>query len=219
MRNLIGIIIAGIVIVVLGGAFFVARPIMALVRGTAVSPTAPITQTMPVNPIQPTPFANILPDVRPNSQHQGWGMGSSGRNMGQMNWDMYEGNWNMQGGMMGMNNCDRRPGNWNNTNSSLLPGGDTAVSPHDVSFSDDIQPIFNARCISCHGGVKGLYLTSYEDMMQGGVNGPVIVPGNPNNSRLIGYVSDGYMPLGGPPLSIEQIQTLANWVVAGAPNN
>lgn len=200
MRALIGITVAGMALVILSGAFFVARPVMALVRGTAVSP---IAQTLPT---YPTPFAN------------------GSQNMGRNNWGMREGNWNMQGGMMGrgmmgMDRCDRGAGNWNGRIAQPLPGGDTAVSPENVSFTNDIQPIFNANCIACHGGTNGLYLTSYEDLMQGGVNGPAIIPGDPANSRLIWYVSDGYMPLGGPPLSAGQAQTLANWVAAGAPNN
>ena len=195
MRTLIGILLIGIAAVILGSIFFVAQPVMAMVRGTAVSPTAPITQTTPVNP-------NPLPQER--------GMGSG--------WGMHEGNWN-RGGMMGMDSCDRMEGNWNNANTNPLSGSDTAVSPQDVSFKNDIQPIFNSRCVSCHGGTNGLYLTSYEDLMQGGINGPAVVPSDPNNSRLIWYVSDGYMPLGSPPLSPGQIQTIANWVAAGAPNN
>lgn len=200
MRTLIGTLLIGTAAVILSGIFFVARPVMAIVRGTAVSPTEPITQTTPGNP-------NLLP--------QEWGMGSG--------WGMPEGNWNRGGmmgrGMMDMDSCDRMEGNWNNANTGPLPGSDTAVPPQDVSFKNDIQPIFNARCVSCHGGTNGLYLTSYEDLMQGGVNGTAVIAGDPNSSRLIGYVSDGYMPLGGPPLSTGQIQTLVNWVAAGAPNN
>jgi mono/diheme cytochrome c family protein len=200
MRTLIGIVIVGIVLIILGSAFFVARPVMAMIRRVDISP---IAQTLPA---YPTPFA------------------AGSQRLGQNNWGMREGNWNMQGGMMGrgmmgMDRCDWASGSWNGRIAQLMPEGDAAVSPENVSFSNDIRPIFNANCIACHGGTNGLYLTSYEDVMQGGVNGPVIIPGNPANSRLIWYVSDGYMPLGGPPLSAGQVQTLANWVAAGAPNN
>ena len=203
MRTLIGIFVAGIVVVLLGSALFVTRSVTALARQTAVSPTSPVAQTQP---IYPTPFAN---------NNQG---------MGPENWMMREGRWHRQGGMMGrgmmgMDRCDQGYGRWNGNTAPLQPGGNTAVSPENVSFKNDIQPIFNANCIACHGGTNGLYLTSYEGLMQGGVNGPVIIPGDPANSRLIWYVSDGYMPLGGPPLSAGQAQTLANWVAAGAPNN
>lgn len=52
---------------------------------------------------------------------------------------------------------------------------------------------------------------------QGGMMGRGMM--DMDSSRLIRYVSDGYMPLGGPPLTAGQVQTLANWVAAGAPNN
>jgi mono/diheme cytochrome c family protein len=198
MRTLIGIIITSVAIIILGGVLFVTRSVTALVQQTAVSPLSPIAQT---RPISPTPFAN-------NNQ-----------SMRQGNWGMGEGNWNMRDDRMGMDKCDGMSGRWGGTIAQPLPGEDTAVSPDDVSFSNDIQPIFNGRCISCHGGTSGLYLTSYEDLMQGGNNGSVIIPSDPTNSRLIQYISDGYMPLGGPPLTVAQVQTLANWVAAGAPNN
>jgi mono/diheme cytochrome c family protein len=89
----------------------------------------------------------------------------------------------------------------------------------DVSFAADIQPIFNANCTSCHGGVQNLSLESYENLSRGSINGQVIIPGNPEQSRLIQYVAGGYMPYGGPQLSPNQIQMLINWVAVGAPNN
>lgn len=92
-------------------------------------------------------------------------------------------------------------------------------SNSNVSFSDYVQPIFAARCVSCHGGTSGLYLNSYENVMRGGAHGAVIVPGDPNNSRLIQYVGGGYMPFRNQPLTSAQIQTLVDWVAAGAPNN
>ena len=93
MRTLIGILLIGIAAVILSGIFFVARPVMAIVRGTAVSPASPITQTLPTFP---TPFATSNTGIQPNAQYQGVGQG-----MDRGNWGMREGNWNMQDGMMG----------------------------------------------------------------------------------------------------------------------
>src|SRR5574341_1477934 len=82
----------------------------------------------------------------------------------------------------------------------------------EVSFLRDVQPIFDARCITCHGGTQGLYLNSYEHVMAGGWHGAIVVPGNPDASRLIRYVQSGYMPYGGPPLTASQIALLITWV-------
>jgi len=93
----------------------------------------------------------------------------------------------------------------------------TTTAP--VSYKADIQPIFNARCVKCHGGIEGLYLDNYANVLRGSMHGPIILPGNPANSRLIQYVSAGYMPSGGPPLTQSEIQMLVNWVAIGAPEN
>ena len=70
-----------------------------------------------------------------------------------------------------------------------------------------------------NGGFVGIYSADYADALRGGDHGRVIVSGDVENSRLVRYVVSGYMPYGGPPLSADQIQTLVNWVAAGAPNN
>ena len=36
---------------------------------------------------------------------------------------------------------------------------------HSIDYSNDIQPIFTSRCVSCHGYSGGLNLTSYENLM------------------------------------------------------
>ena len=88
-----------------------------------------------------------------------------------------------------------------------------------VSFKDDVQPIFAESCVSCHGGIDGLYLDTYENIIKGGSTGAVIVPGDVSNSRLAHYVYNGYMPFRNPPLDSTQAQTILDWIAAGAPNN
>ena len=94
-----------------------------------------------------------------------------------------------------------------------------------VSFSQDVLPIFQARCVTCHGDVgpeDGLSLTSYENVMKGSVAGPVVIPGDPDNSELVKRIkgiSQPRMPFGQAPLSDEQIRTIETWVAQGAPNN
>ena len=96
--------------------------------------------------------------------------------------------------------------------------GSTAVGTSSVSFAKDVLPILNNRCSSCHGGPTpraGVGLSSYDSVM----NSQVITPSDAQNSRLIQAVQSGRMPRSGEPLTADQIQTIANWVNAGAQNN
>lgn len=123
------------------------------------------------------------------------------------------GGWDSNGSGWGMGM------HWGYTNTTPVPITIPPATTTDASYRAEVQPIFDARCVACHGGTQGLYLTDYESVMRGGAHGPVIVPGDPASSRLLWYVSSGYMPYGGPTLTQDQIQTLVNWVAAGAPNN
>ena len=97
----------------------------------------------------------------------------------------------------------------------------------DVDYLTDIQPVFNANCTYyCHtnGGVYqgGLDLTSYDNLMAGNSdNGPVVIPGDSDNSILIQKLSDNppfgaQMPNYNPPLDPETIALIAAWIDEGA---
>jgi len=111
------------------------------------------------------------------------------------------------------------------TGTSADSASSTAVAPSPsgpVSFSIDIQPILQERCVNCHGGQrteKGLDMTSYASLMAGSQNGAVVEPGNPDNSPMIQLVQQGKMPKRGPKLLPNQVQMLVDWIKAGAPNN
>jgi hypothetical protein len=101
----------------------------------------------------------------------------------------------------------------------VVSGGSSAAA---VSFTKDVEPIFQSRCVNCHGGQqtqRGLDLTQYSSVMAGSTNGAVVVPGNPDSSTLIQMVVQGKMPKRGPQLLPGQVQILTDWVKAGAPNN
>jgi len=103
------------------------------------------------------------------------------------------------------------------------PTAEVQVAPaSSLSFSKDVYPIFETSCIKCHGVEKvsrGLDLTSYEKTMTGSVKGPVVLPGDADNSLLVKLAVEGKMPKQGAKLTSEQIEIVRNWVSQGAPNN
>lgn len=123
------------------------------------------------------------------------------------------------------------------TEAPANPPTDTAIPPTEaptmestvepaasagISFSNDVLPIIQSRCINCHGGQKveeGLILKTYSDIMAGSDNGPVIVPGDAGNSLLIELIAKLEMPKKGPKLTPPQIQVITDWVNQGALNN
>lgn len=103
-----------------------------------------------------------------------------------------------------------------------VPTEAPAADSAGVSFANDVFPIIDSRCINCHGGERieeGLVMLSYNDLLAGSDNGPVIVPGDPTNSLLVELVANQKMPKRGPKLTPPQVQIISEWVAAGAPNN
>ena len=102
-----------------------------------------------------------------------------------------------------------------------------AESPADapsteVSFANDVFPILDSRCVNCHGGQRveaDLLMRSYDELLTGSENGPVIIPGDVEGSLLIELIASQEMPKRGPKLTPPQVQLISDWVAAGAPNN
>ncbi len=88
-----------------------------------------------------------------------------------------------------------------------------------VSFAKDVQPVLAQRCVACHGKSGGLALSSYADLMKGGKDGAVVVPGDAANSSLVQVIASGRMPQGGAKLSQSTIDMISAWVSAGAKDN
>ena len=86
-----------------------------------------------------------------------------------------------------------------------------------LTYKDTIGPIFQARCGSCHGSnaTMGLDLTSYSTALSGSQNGPVIIPGDPENSKLIQKQTGVQSHFG--QLSPEELELVTEWIAAGAP--
>lgn len=61
-----------------------------------------------------------------------------------------------------------------------------------VTYEKDIQPLFEASCMRCHGAERpkaGLRLDSLESVLKGSKEGKVIVPGSSKESPLVIAVS------------------------------
>lgn len=90
-------------------------------------------------------------------------------------------------------------------------------------FENEIRPLLAAHCYSCHSfrtaaPLAGLRLDSRDGLLRGGDSGPTIVPGNPDQSRLLQLVRGE--PLLMPPtgrLPEGKIDALASWIRMGAP--
>ena len=92
-----------------------------------------------------------------------------------------------------------------------------------ISFSRDVMPILESRCSSCHGSDGGWDAATYDSVINSGDNGPVVIPGDVENSllaqKLQGTQDEGDKM---PPvlnLSSKKIQVILDWIAAGAPNN
>jgi uncharacterized membrane protein len=91
-----------------------------------------------------------------------------------------------------------------------------------VSFAKNVLPIFESRCVKCHGGEqtrKNLNLKTYASVMTGSSNGVVITPSDAANSLLAKQIISGKMPKNGSKLTPAEIQLIVDWINAGAQNN
>jgi hypothetical protein len=128
--------------------------------------------------------------------------------------------------------------------SKAMPPGETKLSPNEIALlrswvdnwsgaaereltENDVLPIFQMRCVVCHGKRKqegGLDLRSQASRLRGGKSGPALIPGKPDQSLLMQKISSGQMPppkllfeyFVRPPTSPE-VETLRKWIAADAP--
>src|SRR5512144_605430 len=106
--------------------------------------------------------------------------------------------------------------------STEAPATQPAGQGATVSFANDIFPIIESRCVNCHGGQRtehGLDMTTFENLMSGSENGPVVTPGDAVHSKFVELVVNQKMPKRGPKLTPPQVQLFTDWVAQGASNN
>ncbi|HEY1108475.1 MAG TPA: c-type cytochrome domain-containing protein [Opitutaceae bacterium] len=105
----------------------------------------------------------------------------------------------------------------------LLSG--VVVSAAETAYDKVVQPIFEARCASCHGAEKKkgkLALHTWEAVMKGGDSGPLWQAGKPAESELVRRLKlphddEEHMPPSGETqLAAEEIALIVRWIERGA---
>ncbi len=88
-----------------------------------------------------------------------------------------------------------------------------------LSYVASIGALLASRCGACHGenGIAGLNVTTYASLMQGSVHGAVILPGNPQGSLLVQKQSASQAHFG--QLTPDELQSVIEWILLGAPEN
>jgi hypothetical protein len=84
-------------------------------------------------------------------------------------------------------------------------------------FKKDILPIFQEKCIRCHGGKKRggkLDMRSLEALLTGGDTGPALKPGNAKKSLLIELIHYKEMPpkKETPVVTSTELDLLRQWI-------
>jgi WD40 repeat protein len=94
------------------------------------------------------------------------------------------------------------------------------VAADKVTYQDQILPIFRNKCLKCHNADKmkaDLDLSTYDAAMQGSGNGPVLVGGDPDESKLYKAVAHLEKPTMPPKdkLPENEIELIKKWVAGG----
>src|SRR5439155_24232980 len=98
----------------------------------------------------------------------------------------------------------------------LLLASPAAARAGPPDFDRDVAPLLAARCLDCHRGPKpkgGLDLSRKAGVLGG--DGPVVVPGKPDESELWNRVAAEEMPPK-KPLSDAEKRVLREWIAGGA---
>jgi hypothetical protein len=109
--------------------------------------------------------------------------------------------------------------------AALAPsrGGAAATPPpaRPVTFAREVAPILDRWCVACHSGKEaeaGLWLDSAGGVLRGGDTGPVVVPGNPDDSLLLAKIERRHRPAMPPRrrLPAPAVALIRAWIAGGA---
>lgn len=108
------------------------------------------------------------------------------------------------------------------TPEPVVPDVPSATEP--ISFTAHVKPLLESSCLACHNGSTAagdLDLRNRNLAMRPSPNGPFIVPGYPDRSKIYRVVSlsdqePGAMPPTGHALDPGQIDLFRRWITEGA---
>jgi hypothetical protein len=94
-------------------------------------------------------------------------------------------------------------------------------TPPPVSYYRQVRPVLQRHCSGCHQPAKRggeLVVTSFAEFQRGGEGGAGFVPGKPDESLVIQYISGEKpeMPRGADPLPADTVALIRRWIEEGA---
>ena len=101
----------------------------------------------------------------------------------------------------------------------ILGVGSSAAANTPPRFDEDIRPVLESNCVSCHGGdapQQGLDVRTAESILKGGNSGPAIEIGSSERSILVERIVAGTMPPGDSNLASSDIALIRDWIDEGA---
>ncbi len=102
---------------------------------------------------------------------------------------------------------------------------DHKIPENPIVYKDVVFRILDDKCVSCHNPNKQkgeLVMTSFDKLLQGGENGPILEAGKPEESEMIKRIhlpmedEDHMPPEGKDPLQENEIAILEQWIALGA---
>lgn len=91
----------------------------------------------------------------------------------------------------------------------------------EVSYYRAVRPVLQRNCSGCHFAARKqgeLAVTTVPELLAGGVSGPAVIAGKPDDSPLVQYISgpEPEMPLNAEALAPREVDLIRNWIAAGA---
>lgn len=103
--------------------------------------------------------------------------------------------------------------------ASIVFGAAPCRADAPVDFDKLVRPIFQSRCLNCHGGATqkaALDMRSKAAMLRGGETGPAISPGSATKSLLWEKIAGDEMPPGKEKLTAAEKKLVRAWLDGGA---
>src|SRR3984893_15810159 len=89
-------------------------------------------------------------------------------------------------------------------------------------FREKVAPVLRQHCVQCHNPTKSrgsLDLSTRTTALEGGEQGPALVPGDARKSLLVQMIGGAKprMPQKSESLAADQVEEIGRWIDAGAP--